>query len=171
MSKIESIASVVAASALVSACAGQCPPASQISGRTYGVFANAVTHTADNDALFRAPNFYAYGIPSNGAGTWTFQWNQGDNGPVSVVIDGQSFSGTGEWDNLECGYGVVEFGGVYVDEPTGVEHDFQAISALTFYADQVGGLLIWAENWSSPDGESGTFRSESHVTVSLTGGG
>lgn len=171
MSNLKSIVCVLASASLLGACSGQCPPASQISGRTYSVFANAVSHTADDDSLFVGPTFYSYGIPANGSGTWSFQWDQGNNGPVAVVIDGQSFAGTGTWDDLECGYGVLDFGGVYVDEVTGVDHDFQAVAALTFYADQVGGLMVWAENWSSPDGGGGTFRSESHLTGTLAGGG
>ena len=157
---------------LTSGCSGQCGAGNQLNGQTFRVFANPVSWTNDNPAYTSGPDFYSYGAFANGVYTWSFKWGNADIGPVDVTVDGATFSAReGDWDPLECGHLIIdEMNGSYVDT-AGVEHNFSADLSLTVFDGELGGLMVWAESWNAPDGESGAFRSTSHMQMASGGGG
>jgi hypothetical protein len=164
------LTSLVLGAVFGSGCTGQCSAAALFSGRTYDIFANPVSYTLDNPSLTDSPNFYSYTVPSNGTSAWTFQWGATANGPVDVGIDGQSFAGNGEWDEVECGHALLDFEGTYVDEATETRHTFKAKANLTIWQDKLGGLLVWNESFEMPDGETGTWTGSSHLDGVLISG-
>ena len=153
-----------------SGCTAQCSAATLLGGRAYEIFANPVSFTIDNAALTDSPDFYSYTAPNNGISTWTFKWGGSNIGPIDVIIDGQTFAGTGDWDEVECGHAILDFEGTYVHEATQARHTFSAGANLTVWQDKIGGLLIWNEAWELENGESGTWKGSSHLDGTLTSG-
>ena len=157
--------------ATLSACKPDCGGVQAFNNFTYRGFANPVIHESNNPAFTEGPEYWSYGSPANGASEWQFKWGGVAQGPVTVVIDGQEFEGTGELDELECGTAVVNFGGIYTDDAVDVEHTFNASMSLNLWVDdngsQFGGYLIWKESWSHPSSETGSFSAESHVIGEL----
>jgi len=135
------------------------------------MFAKSLSYTSSNPVFFAAPNFWSYGSPAIGDSTWSFRWGASDQGTVTATIDGQDFTGTGTWDALECGHFTVEgLSGDYIDEVGGSTHSFNANMIFTVYSNEISGEMLWNENWSAPDGESGTFRSNDiQITGKLVG--
>lgn len=164
------LAALVSLPAL-SGCTTDCGPVSKFNTLTYRVFANPVEFTNDNPEFLAGPDFWSYGTPANGVSEWNFAWTAAASGPVTVTIDGQSFEGTGELDEIECGQALVTFQGVYVDDANSVDHTFNASMSMTLWAEQGGGqmgaYLIWKESWSHPSSEAGQFTSNSHLTGEL----
>ena len=155
---------------LAAGCVAPCASPASLSDRSYRVFTNSVTMQNDNVAFNAPPTFYSYTTPANGAARWTFDWGNTPDGPVDVIIDGQRFEGTGEWNERECGHATIDFEGNYFDEASGVEHRFNAAAAITIWQDELGGLLIWNETWTAPDGGTGSFRTNANMHGVLAGG-
>lgn len=155
----------------LSGCAPDCGAVNQFNTLTYRVFANPFEYTNDNPVFLEGPEFWSYGTPANGVSQWNFAWTGAAVGPVTVTIDGQTFEGTGELDEVECGQALVTFNGLYVDDANNVEHNFNASMSMTLWSEQGGGLmgayLIWKESWTHPSSENGTFTANAHLTGEL----
>lgn len=160
---------------VVSGCSSDCGPHDQFNSFTWRVFANPVVFESTNPAFTAGPDYWSYGSPANGVSEWQFQWGAAPVGPVTVVIDGQSFEGTGDMDDTECGYALVTFGGTYLDSLNDVEHNFNASLSMNLWSDalgaQLGAFMIWKESWSHPSSESGTFNVDAHLTGELVSQG
>ena len=170
-----SLLALCVAAAGLTGCQADCGSANAFNSFTYRVFANPFESTSDNQVFTSGPEFWSYGVPANGVSDWQFQWGGSHVGPVTVVIDDQSFEGEGDLDTVECGLATVRFSGVYFDEPTEVEHTFNASMALALWSEngvgKLGAYLIWKESWIHPSSEAGQFTANSHLTGDLVGQG
>lgn len=166
-----SLPALLVLAAIGQGCAPGCSSSSSFTGRTYQIFANPVSYNIENGAINDAPDFFGYEIPGNGTHQWSFRWGNTDVGPVDITINGVTFAGQGDWDTTECGHLILDFEGTIEGDETGARHVFNAAANLTVWQDKLGGLLIWNETFTLPDGETGTWRSTSHLDGTLTSGG
>ena len=125
---------------MLAACDPGCDPPGAVDGITYRMFGNLV------DYELIGPEPYPGTSPVNGVSTWSFEWGDAAEGPVTVVIDQQPFEGTGTWRLDQCGVFTVKFGGEWVF-PGGRTHEFSAAGNFSYYDVLVEGALGWNETW------------------------
>jgi hypothetical protein len=155
--------SLVAPLALAAGCGVDCGDPTQVNGR-YAVFANVLTFDGTN-----LEEFPSYGSPANGFSEWTIDWDR-VAGEVHLTIDDFPFTGTGVWDDIECGNFTLDFAGPYTDAD-GASHDLTATGSYVVFADQLVGDWTYSETWTSLDGESGTFDADGQVAGQVLAAG
>lgn len=140
-------------------CDPDCGSGRQIDG-DYAVFANVWEYDGENlDA------FPSYMTPANGWSEWSVTWGAAAGGGVVVTIDDQSFSGTGTWDDVECGNFALSLSGTYRSANDSL-HEFTADGTFVAYASRFEGVWEWEEDWTSAQGETGTFGATGQVSAS-----
>lgn len=100
-------------------------------------------------------------VPVNGWSDWSFEWSSAQSGPLTVLIDGQEFAGSGTWDPIECGNFSVSFNGIYGDA-NGVRHAFTTTGDFLWFDQSLEGLVFWNENWQT-EYDSGKVSGESQL--------
>lgn len=135
---------------MLAACDPGCDAPGTLDGASYRMFGNLV----DYEVL--GPEPYPGTSPVNGVSTWSFDWGDAAEGPVTVVIDQQPFEGMGTWHEAECGTFTVRFEGEWVF-PGGRTHDFRAAGNFLYYDVLIEGSLAWTETWRD-SGLSGSMN-------------
>jgi len=145
---------------LAAGCGADCGKPTQING-TYAVFANVIQRSGSN-----MDHFPSYMTPANGWTEWTLTWNRNKPAKVSVVIDGQPYTATGSWDEVECGNFTLDFAGTYlsINDST---HEFAVTGDFVAFGPQIEGRWDWEETWTSAQGETGTFSTIGQVSGTL----
>jgi hypothetical protein len=87
---------------------------------------------------------------------------------VIVEIDGQSFAAQGTWNDIECGNFNLDISGTY-KSPEKSTHVFTASGQFIQFANQLEGLWDYEEQWSTDEGQTGTFVIEGQVTGTTVG--
>jgi hypothetical protein len=124
-----------------------------------------LNHKTVNDEAFPS-----YDSPGNGSGRWELYWGDNVNGPITVVIDGQEFAGSGSWDPIECGNFTIDVAGSYmVEGDTNQQHNIDMYGPIMFYEDRLEGRLTWREAWVKGQ-ETGTFRGQVQLSGVARGG-
>ena len=144
-------------------CGVDCGAPSQVNGR-YAVFSNVVSILA----VENEKNFPSYHSPANGWSEWNLVWNEMVQDEVIVEIDDQSFAAQGTWNDIECGNFNLDISGTYMS-PEKSTHVFTASGQFIQFANQLEGLWDYEEQWSTDEGQTGTFVIEGQVTGTTVG--
>lgn len=141
-------------------CSETCPTARDaLNGKVFPVFAHVATWEPADLAGYPSDT-----SPINGAHDYGIEWaTSAPDGEVTVIIDGQSFDGTGRWSESECGNFVVAFDGVY--ELDGDVHAFSASAELVTWEQHLDGFVDWQETWQAGAGEVGSFAADARLTT------
>jgi len=133
-------------------CSDSCGLGQQLNGSVYSVFIHPIEWEFDNEEAFPGE-----ASPANGAIELGFEWGVSSDGPITVFMGGQSFAGTGIFDEQECGNFIANWEGDYLSE-TGSEHAFKAAALFLFYDDVIEGQLSYAEAFRTPSNQVGAYR-------------
>lgn len=137
---------------VASGCSDTCGLGSQLNGQTYSAFIHPIEWEFDNEEAFPGA-----ASPANGPVELTFEWGASSNGPITVVMDGQPFDGTGIFDEIECGNFVANWGGTYLSDE-GTEHEFKAAALFMYYDTFLEGQLSYAEAFRNAQNQVGAYR-------------
>jgi hypothetical protein len=152
---------VLAAPSVLVGCGNPCSGPTQIAGVEYTVFSSVRTFGAVSDEEDELAGFPSYETPVNGSHLWEFRWGGANVGPIVLVIDGQEFDGTGQWDVVDCGTFDVEIPEQTFVDSEGNDHVFVTSGFFMAFDQRLEGSLYWAEAWSvAEDGTDGTFVAE-----------
>lgn len=145
-------ASLCLSALVLCGCEPDCPRSDEIDG-DWQLTAIVLDHTGGDD-----PVFPSYRSPANGTRTWTLQWGDALDGPVSIVIGDQSLDGTGSWDSRACGAFVLGVQGPYTS-PSGSTHLLDGTLSGVLWDGRLDGSYTWSEFWTARDGaDTGMFQ-------------
>ena len=135
---------MVVSSIAASGCTENCGVGAQLNGVVYDAF----MHPVGPWEVANANAFPAEASPGNGPLLFELEWGNLNEGPITVMMDGQAFDGDGVFYQQECGNMEIIWSGQYLSA-IGSKHNFAARALLQFYGTTIAGQVTnYSETWA-----------------------